>query len=160
VRARALDKQDRARIDDAPPPDAATRADVAPRAEKTRWEVAVPDLARVRALAQEAAAQPHGLTAREVQVLRLVAAGKTNKAIAKTLFLARNGRPAREQHLHRRCLLARRRNLLRLRASAPLAWLTAWKTTTRHCKIGCFLDARGWQGSAHPTTPQHASEKP
>jgi DNA-binding NarL/FixJ family response regulator len=27
-------------------------------------------------------------TAREVQVLRLVAAGKTNKAIAKTLFLS------------------------------------------------------------------------
>lgn len=49
---------------------------------------AAPDLAHVRALAQEAAAQPHRLTAREVQVLRLVAAGKTNKAIAKTLFLS------------------------------------------------------------------------
>jgi ATP/maltotriose-dependent transcriptional regulator MalT len=49
---------------------------------------AAPDLAHVRTLAREAATPPHGLTAREWQVLRLVAAGKTNKAIAKTLFLS------------------------------------------------------------------------
>ena len=35
-----------------------------------------------------AEARPHGLTARELEVLRLVAAGKTNKAIAKQLFLS------------------------------------------------------------------------
>lgn len=49
---------------------------------------AVPDVAHVQSLAQAAVAPPHGLTARELQVLRLVAAGKTNKAIANTLFLS------------------------------------------------------------------------
>ena len=50
---------------------------------------AAPDLARLDSLADAAAAsRPHGLTARELQVLRLVAAGKTNKAIAAELFLS------------------------------------------------------------------------
>ena len=50
---------------------------------------AAPDLARVDALSQGAPAnRPHGLTPRELQVLRLVAAGKTNKAIAYALFIS------------------------------------------------------------------------
>lgn len=52
---------------------------------------AVPDLARVAALIGNdapVAAPTHGLTARELQVLRLAAAGKTNKAIAAELFLS------------------------------------------------------------------------
>ncbi len=48
---------------------------------------AAPDQARVEAL-QGAARSPHGLTARELQVLRLVAAGKTNKTIARELDLS------------------------------------------------------------------------
>jgi DNA-binding CsgD family transcriptional regulator len=48
---------------------------------------AAPDLARLDRLVQPAA-EPHGLTARELQVLRLVAAGATNKAIAADLVLS------------------------------------------------------------------------
>ncbi|HZD00779.1 MAG TPA: LuxR C-terminal-related transcriptional regulator [Actinomycetes bacterium] len=50
---------------------------------------ATPDLARLEALAgRQAAVGAHGLTARELQVLRLLAAGKTNHAIATDLVLA------------------------------------------------------------------------
>jgi DNA-binding NarL/FixJ family response regulator len=50
---------------------------------------AAPALARVEALAhREAAWKPHGLTERELQVLRLVATGATNHAIASQLFVA------------------------------------------------------------------------
>ncbi len=50
---------------------------------------AAPDLARVEALARsEAAAKAHGLTERELQVLRLLATGTTNHAIASELFVA------------------------------------------------------------------------
>lgn len=48
---------------------------------------AAPDQARIEAL-QGAARSVHGLTARELQVLRLVAAGKTNKTIARELDLS------------------------------------------------------------------------
>jgi ATP/maltotriose-dependent transcriptional regulator MalT len=51
---------------------------------------ALPDLARINALASDAAdlGAAHGLTARELEVLRLVAAGKTNREIAATLVLS------------------------------------------------------------------------
>jgi DNA-binding CsgD family transcriptional regulator len=50
---------------------------------------AAPELARLDALGKRAASTPaHPLTARELQVLRLIAAGKTNKAIAASLFLS------------------------------------------------------------------------
>jgi DNA-binding CsgD family transcriptional regulator len=48
-----------------------------------------PDIDRVDALlAHRADAGPHGLTPREVQVLRLVAAGKSNKEVADALSLS------------------------------------------------------------------------
>jgi DNA-binding CsgD family transcriptional regulator len=48
---------------------------------------AAPDLARTGA--EGAEQKRHGLTTRELQVLRLLATGKTNKAIAAELFLSR-----------------------------------------------------------------------
>ena len=48
-----------------------------------------PDVARVDAIvAGRHRGDPHGLTPRELQVLRLVSAGKTNAAIAAELFLS------------------------------------------------------------------------
>jgi DNA-binding NarL/FixJ family response regulator len=50
---------------------------------------AAPDLARIDSLTQRApSGRPQGLTPREQQVLRLVATGKTNKAIAIELFVS------------------------------------------------------------------------
>jgi DNA-binding NarL/FixJ family response regulator len=50
---------------------------------------AAPDVARADAIAQaKSAAAPAGLTPRELEVLRLLASGRTNKAIAKQLFLS------------------------------------------------------------------------
>jgi DNA-binding CsgD family transcriptional regulator len=49
---------------------------------------AAPDLGRVERLAMRAAATAGRLTAREIEVLRLVAMGKTNRAIATGLFLS------------------------------------------------------------------------
>jgi DNA-binding CsgD family transcriptional regulator len=47
-----------------------------------------PDCARVEPLIQRPPSKPNGLTARELQVLRLVAKGKTNKAIARELAIS------------------------------------------------------------------------
>jgi DNA-binding CsgD family transcriptional regulator len=58
----------------------------AARAELERLGAA-PDLARID-LARPGPARPHGLTPRELEVLRLVAAGGTNKAIAAQLGLS------------------------------------------------------------------------
>jgi DNA-binding NarL/FixJ family response regulator len=48
-----------------------------------------PDLARAQALSRAPTAEPaHGLTTRELEVLRLVATGRTNRAIAADLFIS------------------------------------------------------------------------
>jgi len=50
---------------------------------------ALPDVARIDAVARPSPSdQRHGLTARELEVLRLIAAGNTNKAMAAQLFVS------------------------------------------------------------------------
>jgi DNA-binding NarL/FixJ family response regulator len=49
---------------------------------------AAPDVASITAQARRAGREPHGLTVRELEVLRLVAAGRTNKSIAAELVLS------------------------------------------------------------------------
>jgi DNA-binding CsgD family transcriptional regulator len=49
---------------------------------------AAPELARLDSLDKHVASMPNPLTARELQVLRLIATGKTNKAIAATLIVS------------------------------------------------------------------------
>jgi DNA-binding CsgD family transcriptional regulator len=49
---------------------------------------ALPDLARVEAVARPEIHERHGLTPRELEVLRLVAAAKTNRDIAKELVIS------------------------------------------------------------------------
>jgi DNA-binding CsgD family transcriptional regulator len=61
--------------------------------DAARWAFqelgATPDVAHVESLSHAGSAEAAcGLTAREVEVLRLVAAGKTNRAIATDLFLS------------------------------------------------------------------------
>jgi DNA-binding CsgD family transcriptional regulator len=59
-------------------------------AARATFEVleATPDAARMAALTAPAGTSPHGLTARELEVLRLVAAGRSNREIAAQLVIS------------------------------------------------------------------------
>ncbi len=82
---------------------------------------AAPDLAGIDSLTQGAAAgHPSGLTPRELQVLRLVSAGKTNNC-RRAVLERKDSRPALKQHLHKGgCSFAGRSDGLRLQAQAHL----------------------------------------
>jgi DNA-binding NarL/FixJ family response regulator len=56
--------------------------------EAFTWLRAGPDIARVEALAGRTHGDAHGLTARELEVLRVLAAGKSNREIAGALIIS------------------------------------------------------------------------
>ena len=88
-----------------------------------------------------AARDRHGLTPREHEVLRLLAAGKTNKAIAERARPERtDGRPAREQHLREapRLLPRRRRRPTRMSTSSSDLPRSGWVDSPT------AVAARGW----------------
>jgi DNA-binding CsgD family transcriptional regulator len=106
---------------------------------------AAPDLARVDSLRQPTASRAtHGLSPRELQVLRLVAAGETNKVIAATLVLSERTVDRHvSKHLRQAAsVLARCGNGLRVRARPRLSRLMGG-TTQRHRwrKLGGSADA-------------------
>jgi ATP/maltotriose-dependent transcriptional regulator MalT len=63
---------------------------------------ALPDLARVDTLARRTELHPHGLTKRELEVLRLVAAGKTNRDIASELVVSEHTVARHVQNIFRK----------------------------------------------------------
>ena len=63
---------------------------------------ALPDLARVDTLARRTELHPHGLTKRELEVLRLVAAGKTNRDIASDLVVSEHTVARHVQNIFRK----------------------------------------------------------
>ena len=80
---------------------------------------AAPDVARVEALSRVGTARaPGGLTAREVEVLRLVASGKTNRAIAKALVISDHTVRRHLQNIFNKIGVSSRAPPPRLRSSA------------------------------------------
>ena len=82
---------------------------------------------------------PAGLTAREAEVLRLLALGLTVRQIADELVIsAEDRRPSRRAHLHEdRCLDPRRGSAVRDRARH-----LGRRTLTRKLGAGCRAEAR------------------
>ena len=89
---------------------------------------------------------PGGLTTRELQVLRLVAAGQSNKAIAAELVLSKRtiDRHVSNIFTKLRRVLASRGNSVRVRAPAHLRASVGRKThARRRRKLGRSADAEG-----------------
>ena len=103
---------------------------------------AMPDLGRLDRLAGEGAAdRPGGLTEREIEILRLLATGRTNRADRRGPDDQRTDRgPPREQHLHEaRREHARRRDRLGLRARPRLT--ASRYPCRRRARLGSRADA-------------------
>ena len=103
---------------------------------------AAPDLGRLDRLAGEAAAdRPGGLTGREIEILRLLATGRTNRVDRRGPDDQRTDRgPPREQHLHEaRREHARRRDRLGLRARPRLT--ASRYPCRRRARLGSRADA-------------------
>ena len=105
---------------------------------------AAPDLARIDALTRTAAAgDAHELTARELEVLRLVAAGATNKAIAAELVLSERTVDRHVSNIFAKLarVFARRGHGVRLRARARLRRWVEPPTPRARAKLGGSADA-------------------
>ena len=96
---------------------------------------AATDLARVETLLAGAAppSETHGLSPRELEVLRLVAAGRSNREIAAELVHQRaHRRPPPPEHLRQAArLLPHRRRRVRVRARAGLTGTAAPRRMVR-----------------------------
>ncbi len=70
---------------------------------------ALPDAARVERLLGRSPGPPeHGLSARELEVLRLLAAGKSNRQIAETLVISEHTVARHVQNIFRKLRLTSR----------------------------------------------------
>jgi DNA-binding NarL/FixJ family response regulator len=78
-------------------------------------------LERVRALPTTASAYPDGLTEREVEVLRLIAAGKTNLEIAEELVIAEGTARRHVANIYQKIGAANRAEATRYALTAGLA---------------------------------------
>jgi len=67
-----------------------------------------PDLARLDALSETGGGDTHGLTGRELEVLRLVAAGRTNREIAAALVLSEHTVARHVQNIFRKLRVSSR----------------------------------------------------
>ena len=95
-------------------------------------------------------AQPHGLTPRELQVLRLIATGKTNKVIAAELFVSERTVDRHVSNIFTKldASVAGCRDGLRLRAQPRSEPIDLALGETTHAaarrKLGDFAEAAPW----------------
>ena len=101
---------------------------------------AAPDLARAQALSRKAVTEPAGgLTTRELEVLRLVATGRTNRSIAADLFLSEKTVARHVSNIfdQARSVEPGGGDRLRLRARSRLRAYTE-SPTSLAARFGCF----------------------
>ena len=131
-----------------------------PRGLRTAGSGAGPRPRRLAQRSRRVARDAHGLTARELQVLRLVAAGETNKAIAAELVLSERtvDRHVSNIFAKLRRVVARRGHGVRVRAPARLS-ADGWKYPRRRAaEVGCFRRCAASRPPASPalTRGRHA----
>ena len=101
-----------------------------PRAARFEALGAAPDVAAWMRCSPGPRPRAHGLTARELEVLRLVAAGRTNREIAASSSSASTRSPATSEHLHASSASPRGRPPRRSPSSTSWSDAPAWSILT------------------------------